>query len=143
MQIRIVEVGPRDGLQNISTIVPTAVKVELVRRLETAGLRTIELTSAVSPKAIPQLSDHRKLLADSSVQTLIAQSQPQLQLPVLVPNRKGLDIVRKYGVKEVAVFVSATEGFSRANIKCGVEEGLQRAKEVADLCIPMGIKVRG
>ncbi|ETS77225.1 hypothetical protein PFICI_11099 [Pestalotiopsis fici W106-1] len=145
MDVRIVEVGPRDGLQNISTLVPTAVKLELIARLHAAGLKIIELTSCVSPKSIPQLADHDKILSDGAVQALLGRQQnhDDLQLPVLVPNRKGLETARKYGVCEVAVFVSATEGFSRANIHCSVEEGIGRAKEVADLCIPAGIKVRG
>ncbi|KAF7532746.1 hypothetical protein G7054_g7680 [Neopestalotiopsis clavispora] len=154
MDVRIVEVGPRDGLQNISTLVPTAVKLELIARLHAAGLKIIELTSCVSPKAIPQLADSEKILSDGTVQALLRkqqqqqqqqnnQSQDDVQFPVLVPNRKGLETARKHGVREVAVFVSATEGFSRANIHCGVEQGLVRAKEVADLCIPAGIKVRG
>lgn len=156
MDVRIVEVGPRDGLQNISTLVPTAVKLELIARLHAAGLKIIELTSCVSPKAIPQLADSEKILSDGTVQALLRkqhqqqqqqqqnkQRQDEVQFPVLVPNRKGLETARKHGVREVAVFVSATEGFSRANIHCSVEQGLARAKEVADLCIPAEIKVRG
>lgn len=141
MEVRIVEVGPRDGLQNISTLVPTPVKLELIARLRTAGLSIIELTSCVSPKAIPQLSDSAKLLGDGSVQELLRRDD--LQLPVLVPNRKGLEEARKHGVREVAVFVSATEGFSRANIQCSVDEGLARAEDIAHLCATAGIKVRG
>lgn len=141
MKVRIVEVGPRDGLQNISTLVPTPVKLELIARLRAAGLSIIELTSCVSPKAIPQLSDHAKLLGDDSVQALLRRDD--LQLPVLVPNSKGLEEARKHGVREVAVFVSATEGFSRANIQCSVDEGLARAQNIASLCAAAGIKVRG
>jgi hydroxymethylglutaryl-CoA lyase len=141
MDVRIVEVGPRDGLQNISASVPTAVKLEFIRRLRAAGLQIIKLTSVVSPKAIPQLADHRKILAADWVQAQLGQSG--LQFPVLVPNRKGLSVAQEYGITEVAVFVSATEGFSRANTNCSVEEGLHRAKDVAGLCLASGMKVRG
>ncbi|KAF7162831.1 hypothetical protein CNMCM5623_007953 [Aspergillus felis] len=139
--VRIVEVGPRDGLQNISTPIPTATKLELIYRLEKAGLQTIELTSVVSPKRIPQLADCRDLLQHPSVQDLA--KDPKLRLPVLVPNLKGLEIARSSGVKEIAVFISATEGFSRANINCTVEQGLERAKEVAFQAIEAGLAVRG
>ncbi|RHZ58390.1 uncharacterized protein CDV56_105930 [Aspergillus thermomutatus] len=139
--VRIVEVGPRDGLQNISTPISTATKLELIHRLEKAGLQTIELTSVVSPRRIPQLADCRDLLQHSSVQDLA--KDPKLRLPVLVPNLKGLEIARSSGVKDIAVFISAAEGFSRANINCTVEQGLERAKEVAFQAIKAGLAVRG
>lgn len=139
--VRIIEVGPRDGLQNIAKAIPTAIKVELIERLRTTGLRSIEATSAVSPKAIPQLADNQTLLSNSSVQKLI--SEPSTRVPVLVPNVRGLELAIKHGVKEVAVFVSATEGFSKANTNCTVEEGLRRASEVAALAIKSGLQVRG
>ncbi|KAL4738931.1 aldolase [Aspergillus similis] len=139
--VRIVEVGPRDGLQNISTQIPTSTKLELIQRLHKAGLQTIELTSVVSPRRIPQLADCRDLLQHSSIRNL-AQS-PELRLPVLVPNLQGLAIARSLGVKEIAVFISATEGFSRANINCTVEQGLERAKEVTSQAIAAGLVVRG
>ena len=139
--VRIVEVGPRDGLQNIKEPVPTSVKLELIQRLRATGLRTIELTSVVSPKAIPQLADCRDVLGNESIRQL--QGQSGLRLPVLVPNLKGLDIAIEHGVKEVAVFVSATEGFSKANINCTVQQGIERAKAVAEKAIECGITVRG
>ncbi|KAF2824420.1 aldolase [Ophiobolus disseminans] len=139
--VRIVEVGPRDGLQNIPKAIPTAVKIELIERLRATGLREIEVTSAVSPKAIPQLADNQTLLSHSSIQALIGQ--PSTRMPVLVPNVRGLELAMKHGVKEVAVFVSATEGFSKANTNCTVEEGLRRAGEVAVLAIKSGVQVRG
>lgn len=139
--VRIVEVGPRDGLQNIKEPIPTTTKVELIRRLEQTGLRTIELTSVVSPRAIPQLSDCQDVLSGQSVERL--QADPDRRFPVLVPNLKGLDIAIRYGVREVAVFVSATEGFSRANINCSVQEGIQRARCVAEKAAQYGIAVRG
>lgn len=139
--VRIVEVGPRDGLQNIRDTVPTSTKLELIRRLQQTGLNTIELTSVVSPKAIPQLADCRDVLGNAGVKQLL--SDPRLRLPVLVPNVKGLDIALKYGVKEIAVFISATEGFSKANINCSVEQGIERARQVAGLALKAGISVRG
>ncbi|PYH40402.1 hydroxymethylglutaryl-CoA lyase [Aspergillus saccharolyticus JOP 1030-1] len=139
--VRIVEVGPRDGLQNISPPIPTSTKLELIQRLYKAGLRTIELTSVVSPRRIPQLADCRELLQHDSVHALA--TDPTLRLPVLVPNRRGLEVACDLGVKEVAVFVSATEGFSRANTNCTVEQGLARAQEVAARAIADGLVVRG
>lgn len=139
--VRIVEVGPRDGLQNIRDTVPTATKLELIHRLERTGLNTIELTSVVSPKAIPQLADCRDVLGNADVKHLVADSRHRL--PVLVPNIKGLDIAVKYGVKEIAVFISATEGFSKANINCTVEQGIDRARQVASLALKAGLSVRG
>ncbi|EXJ77045.1 hydroxymethylglutaryl-CoA lyase [Capronia epimyces CBS 606.96] len=139
--VRIVEVGPRDGLQNFPRTVPTAVKIELIRRLYAANVRTIELTSVVSPKAIPQLADCRQVLADPKVGRFLEDRS--LRLPVLVPNLRGLNIAVEHRVKEVAVFVSASEGFSRANTNCTVEEGLQRAEAVARQALTQGLQVRG
>lgn len=139
--VRIIEVGPRDGLQNIAKQVPTASKIELIERLRATGLRSIEVTSAVSPKAIPQLADNQTLLSHNAIRKLIAE--PSLRLHVLVPNVRGLELALNYGVKDVAVFVSATEGFSKANTNCTVEEGLRRANEVAALAIKSGVQVRG
>lgn len=134
--VRIVEVGPRDGLQNIRELVPTQIKLELIRRLQETGLSTIELTSVVSPRAIPQLKDCRDVLRDVNVQR--ALQNPQLRMPVLIPNEKGLKIAIEHGVREIAVFVSATEGFSKANINCTVQEGIERAKRVISLASASG-----
>ncbi|KAF9889611.1 hypothetical protein FE257_007119 [Aspergillus nanangensis] len=139
--VRIVEVGPRDGLQNISQRIPTATKLELIRRLQDTGLQTIELTSVVSPRAIPQLADCRQLLQATATQQ--ALQKPALRLPVLVPNVKGFEIAQNHGVKEIAVFISATEGFSKANINCTVDEGIGRAKVVASRAANANIAVRG
>ncbi|KAE8386967.1 hypothetical protein ETB97_009896 [Aspergillus alliaceus] len=139
--VRIVEVGPRDGLQSIKDPVPTSVKIELIRRLRQTGLRTIELTSVVSPRAVPQLADCRDVLRTEDIKCL--QKEPDIRLPVLVPNMKGLDIALEYGVKEVAVFVSATEGFSKANINCTVDGGLERARTISAKAISCGLAVRG
>ncbi|KEF59068.1 hydroxymethylglutaryl-CoA lyase [Exophiala aquamarina CBS 119918] len=139
--VRIVEVGPRDGLQNIKKAVPLEVKVELINRLSDAGTKYMEPTSIVSPRAIPQLQDNQALLSAPSIRRLI--QRPDTRYPVLVPNLKGLEIAKTLGVKEICVFISATEGFSRANINCTVAEGLQRAKEVTETAIRSGISVRG
>lgn len=139
--VRLVEVGPRDGLQNIREVVPTATKVQLIKRLHDAGLNSIEVTSIVSPKAIPQLADREILLTNATVTGLL--SEDKIRLPVLVPNVRGLETAIKHGVKEVAVFVSASEGFSRANINCSVREGLDRARHVAEKALASGMEVRG
>ncbi|KAI5465063.1 hypothetical protein BGZ63DRAFT_504281 [Mariannaea sp. PMI_226] len=139
--VRIVEVGPRDGLQNISQNVSTAIKVELIQRLVDAGLRTVELTSVVSPKAVPQLKDCREVLQSPEIRRLL-QGNAQ-RLPVLVPNIKGLNIASQCGVSEIAVFISATEGFSKANIRCTVDEGIARSREVVQLALERGMSVRG
>ncbi|KAL2841500.1 hypothetical protein BJX68DRAFT_271131 [Aspergillus pseudodeflectus] len=165
--VRIVEVSPRDGLQNIAHQIPTSTKVELISRLSRTGVHSIELTSIVSPRAVPQLADCRELLRSDAVRHLQRRRAVDgkdeakggsdgadadantdtdagaLRLPVLVPNVKGLEIALAHGVGEVAVFVSATEGFSRANINCSVEEGLERAVEVARIARKKGVAVRG
>lgn len=139
--VRIVEVGPRDGLQNIKQSVPLEVKIEMIQRLSETGIKVMEPTSVVSPKAIPQLQDNRLLLAAPPIKRLMGDER--MRMPVLVPNVKGLEIARTLGVKEVGVFVSATEGFSRANTNCTVAEGLQRAREIARRAISLGMTVRG
>lgn len=139
--VRIVEVGPRDGLQNIQKPIPTPIKLELIRRLKDSGLNTIELTSVVSPKIIPQLADCRQVLQDMAINQLL--NNHNLRLPVLVPNLKGLDIALQHNVREVAVFVSATEGFSQANINCNVDQGIERAKLVASKAHSASVAVRG
>lgn len=139
--VRIVEVGPRDGLQNVKPRISTATKLNLIQKLYAAGLRNVEITSIVSPKAIPQLADSKDVLADSRVKALMSDST--LCTPVLIPNLKGLDVALRSNVREVAVFVSAAEGFSRANIRCSVQEGLDRARQVALKALPVGVAVRG
>ncbi|CAI7667247.1 unnamed protein product [Penicillium bialowiezense] len=139
--IRIVEVGPRDGLQNIRDAIPTSTKLELIQRLHKTGLNTIELTSVVSPKAIPQLSDCREVLGNADIKAFL--NDPQLRLPVLVPNEKGLEIAKQHDVREIALFISATEGFSKANINCTVAQGIERNIKLAALARASGIAVRG
>jgi hydroxymethylglutaryl-CoA lyase len=139
--VRIVEVGPRDGLQNVKAKIPTTTKLALIHKLRAAGLQNIEITSVVSPRAVPQLADCKDVLADSRIQGLMTDST--LRTPVLIPNLKGLDIAIRHNVKEVAVFVSAAEAFSQANIRCSVQEGLDRARQVAEKARFHGIAVRG
>jgi hydroxymethylglutaryl-CoA lyase len=146
-EVRIVEVGPRDGLQSIQEAIPTEIKIELIQRLRRAGLRSIELTSVVSPRKVPQLADCQQVLTDPDIRELLIRAagdgEQGLRLPVLIPNVKGLDVALSHGVKEVAVFVSATEGFSRANINCTVQQGIEKARYVAEKAKTSGVAVRG
>ncbi|KAH8894491.1 aldolase [Thozetella sp. PMI_491] len=139
--VRIVEVGPRDGLQNISDRVPTEDKLELIRRLHKSGLRTIELTSVVSPKAVPQLQDCRQILNDAGVQGMLHDKANRL--PVLVPNVKGAEIAIQHGATDIAVFVSATEGFSKANTNRTISQGLEASRAVVDMAQRHKVAVRG
>lgn len=140
--VRIFEVGPRDGLQNVKPTIPADTKLRLIARLIQTGIKDVEITSVVSPRAIPQLADNRHILSSDLVQNILRE-QPAVRLSCLVPNDRGLEIATKHNVKEVAVFVSATEGFSRANINCSVDEGLRRAKGVITTAIENGLTVRG
>jgi hydroxymethylglutaryl-CoA lyase len=134
--VKLVEVGPRDGLQNEPRPVPTAVKIELIERLADAGLRAIEATAFVSPKWVPQMADNAEVMAG-------IRRRPGLSYPVLVPNRKGLDAAMAAGAEEVVVFGAATETFSKRNTNCSIAEGLGRFSEVCDEAIAHGLKVRG
>jgi hydroxymethylglutaryl-CoA lyase len=135
-QIRIVEVGPRDGLQNEKIIVPTAVKIELIDRLSATGLQTIEATSFVSPKWIPQLADA------TDVYTAIRKA-PGVRYPVLVPNLQGYDRAREVGAQEIAVFTAASEAFNRKNINASIEESLERFAPVIERAKADQVAVRG
>lgn len=139
-KVKIIEVGPRDGLQNISEIVSTEIKIELIRKLAQTGLRVIEATSFSSAKWIPQLADGSRVL--QGIQSFV-NSQPTIQYPVLVPNVLGLEKAVECGVREVAVFVSATEGFSKRNINCSVAESLVKVRQVTKRAQELGIQVRG
>ena len=136
--VRIVEVGPRDGLQNEKVLVPTSVKVEFISRLAGAGLTHVEATSFVSPKWVPQMADHREVM--TSINTL---PYPSVSYPVLVPNIKGLDAALECGAKEVAIFGAASESFSKKNINCSIEESLAKFKPVLESAKEAGVKVRG
>ncbi|MHC9085797.1 hydroxymethylglutaryl-CoA lyase [Luteimonas sp. RIT-PG2_3] len=134
--VRIVEVGPRDGLQNEKTIVPTQTKIELINRLSRTGLRTIEATSFVSPKWVPQLADASEVFA--------AIDKPEtISFPVLVPNEQGYARALAVGVREIAVFTAASEAFNRKNINAGIDESLQRFAPVLERARADGIAVRG
>ncbi|MFE5881068.1 hydroxymethylglutaryl-CoA lyase [Streptomyces hydrogenans] len=134
-RVRIHEVGPRDGLQNEKTAVPTAVKAEFIRRLAAAGLSTVEATSFVHPKWVPQLADAEELFP-------LLHGLP-VRLPVLVPNERGLDRALALGAREVAVFASATESFAKANLNRTVDEALAMFEPVVIRAIEAGLKVRG
>ena len=139
--VRIVEVGPRDGLQNEPTLVPTPVKVELIRRLVGTGLSTIEATSFVSKKHIPQLADARDVM--SGVRTISANLGGRVGFPVLVPAERFLGEALASGAREVAVFAAASEAFSKRNINCTRQESLARFAPVAAAATKAGAKVRG
>jgi hydroxymethylglutaryl-CoA lyase len=135
-RVKLVEVGPRDGLQNEATPVATAVKVELIHRLQDAGLPVIEATAFVSPKWVPQMADNAQVMA-------AIRRKPGVSYPVLVPNRKGLDAAIAAGAQEVVVFGAATETFSRKNTNCSIAEGLARFSEVCQEALARGLQVRG
>jgi hydroxymethylglutaryl-CoA lyase len=134
--VTLVEVGPRDGLQNEAQAVGVADKVELVRRLAEAGLREIEVTSFVSPKWVPQMADNAQVMAG-------VERRPGVRLSVLVPNQRGLDAALPTSPDEIVVFASASEAFSRRNINCGIDESLERFRPVVESAHAHGIKVRG
>jgi hydroxymethylglutaryl-CoA lyase len=135
-KVKMVEVGPRDGLQNEAQSVPAAVKIELIERLADAGLPVVEATAFVSPKWVPQMADNAEVMAG-------LRRKPGVTYPVLVPNRKGLDAAIAAGCDEVVVFAAATEAFSRRNTNCTIAEGLARFSEVCAEAIAQGLKVRG
>jgi len=139
-RVTLVEVGPRDGLQNEKQNVDAAVKIELVHRLQAAGLREIEVTSFVSPKWVPQMSDNAAVMAG-------IDRRPGVRYSVLIPNMKGLDAAlsapRAEWPDEIVVFAAATEAFSRKNINCGVAESFERFAPVVAAAHAHGVKVRG
>ncbi|HXU65766.1 MAG TPA: hydroxymethylglutaryl-CoA lyase [Casimicrobiaceae bacterium] len=134
--VRLVEVGPRDGLQNEKGTVPTDVKVALIDMLTESGMPAIEATSFVSPKWVPQMADAADVMAR-------IRRKPGVRYPVLTPNMKGFDAARAAGADEVAVFVAATEAFSKRNINCSIDESLSRAAPIFDAAKAANIRVRG
>lgn len=134
--VKIVEVGPRDGLQNEKAMVPTQTKVELIHRLNDAGLSVIEATAFVSPKWVPQMADAPDVMAQIT-------RKPGVTYPVLAPNMKGLEAAIAAGATEVAVFGAASESFSQKNINCSIAESLDRFRPVADAARKAGLAVRG
>ncbi|XP_061813347.1 3-hydroxy-3-methylglutaryl-CoA lyase, cytoplasmic isoform X1 [Nerophis lumbriciformis] len=134
--VKIVEVGPRDGLQNEKEIVRTEVKIQLIDMLSGSGLRVIEATSFVSSKWIPQMADHTEVLTG-------IQRVPRVQYPVLTPNMQGFQDAVAAGATEIAVFGSASETFSVKNINCSIEESMLRFEEVVKSAKERDIPVRG
>ena len=134
--VKIVEVGPRDGLQNERGEVPTQVKIELIERLADAGLPAVEATAFVSPKWIPQMADHTEVLER-------IRRKPGVSYPVLTPNLKGFESARAAGATEVAIFGAASEAFSKKNINCSIAESLDRFRPVVDAAKSSNVKVRG
>ncbi|HYT85808.1 MAG TPA: hydroxymethylglutaryl-CoA lyase [Burkholderiales bacterium] len=135
-RVRIVDVGPRDGLQNEARSVPTAVKIELISRLAEAGLPAVEATAFVSPKWVPQMADHAEVMAG-------IRKKPGVAYPVLVPNMKGFEAARAAGAMEIAVFGAASETFSRKNINCSIAESLERFAPVVKAARASRMRVRG
>jgi hydroxymethylglutaryl-CoA lyase len=134
--VKVVEVGPRDGLQNEPGEVPTAVKLELIERLADAGLQSVEATAFVSPKWVPQMADHTEVLER-------IRRKPGVSYPVLTPNLKGFEAAHAAGAAEVAIFGAASETFSRKNINCSIAESLERFRPVTAAARTSNIKVRG
>ncbi|GAA0139743.1 lyase [Lithospermum erythrorhizon] len=135
-QVKIVEVGPRDGLQNEKNTVPTNVKVELIHKLVASGLPVVEATSFVSPKWVPQLADAKGVMET-------VKEIEDARLPVLTPNLKGFEAAVAAGAKEVVIFASASESFSKSNINCSIDESLVRYRAVAAAAKDHSIPVRG
>lgn len=134
--VRIVEVGPRDGLQNEKVLVATADKIALIDRLTACGLQSIEATSFVSPKWVPQLADAAEVFAGIT-------RKPGVHYPVLVPNEQGYERARSVGAQEIAVFSAASEAFNRKNINAGIDESLARFAPVIARAKHDGVRVRG
>ncbi len=134
--VRIVEVGPRDGLQNEKAIIAASDKIALIDKLSDTGLQTIEATSFVSPKWIPQLADAAEVYAG-------IRRKPGVSYPVLVPNEQGYERARAVGATEVAVFAAASEAFSRKNTNASIDESIARFEPVLRRAQADGVKVRG
>jgi len=136
VRVKIVEVGPRDGLQNEAETVPTEAKIALIDRLSQTGLTAIEAGSFVSPKWVPQMADSEAVMAG-------IRRRPGVTYSVLTPNMKGFERAMAAGAKEVAIFGAASESFSRRNINCSIEESLRRFQPVCVAAAEAGVAVRG
>lgn len=134
--VKVVEVGPRDGLQNERNIVPTEVKVEFINKLSESGLKNIEVTSFVSPKWVPQMADNAEVYQKIN-------KKPDISYSALVPNIKGLKAALEVNVKEIAIFLAASETFSRKNINCSIDDSMKKARAVIEEALKYDIKVRG
>lgn len=135
-KVKIVEVGPRDGLQNEASPVTTAQRIKLIDDLGAAGLKAIEAGSFVSPKWVPKMADTAEVLAG-------IEALDEVSYPVLVPNMKGFEAAKASAVGEIAIFAAATESFSQRNINCSIAESLERFRPVVAAALAEGIKVRG
>jgi hydroxymethylglutaryl-CoA lyase len=135
-RVQLIDVGPRDGLQNEKQPVPAAVKIELVHRLQAAGLTEIEVTSFVSPKWVPQMADNAKVMAG-------IQRQAGVRYSVLTPNLQGFEAALQTQPHEIVVFGAASEAFSRKNINCSIAESIERFAPVVQAALASGIAVRG
>ncbi len=138
--VKIVEVGPRDGLQNETVFVPAAVKIALIERLAAAGLKTVEAAAFVSPHWVPQMADSREVM---SAVMAGAAHHPGVAYPALVPNLKGYEDAIAAGAREVAVFTAASEAFTRKNTNCSIDESFARFLPVLAAAQRDGIRVRG
>lgn len=134
--VKIVEVGARDGLQNEKIILPTEVKTRFIDKLSQTGLSAIEAGSFVSSRWVPQMADGKEVYKN-------IKKQANISYPILIPNVQGLEAALEVGVKEIAVFGAASEGFSRKNTNCTIEEGLARIKKVVRIALENNLKVRG
>ena len=134
--VKIVEVGPRDGLQNESTTVPVEIKVQLVEKLAAAGLSVIEVGAFVSPRWVPQMATSAEVFTR-------VDKQPNVSYPMLVPNLKGLELALAAGVEEIALFAAASETFSQKNTNCSIAESIERFNQVIDHAQAAGVKIRG
>jgi hydroxymethylglutaryl-CoA lyase len=134
--VTIVEVGPRDGLQNEANFVPTEQKIDLINRLSGTGLRRIEITSFVHPKAIPQLQDSEEIVKR-------IERKPGIVYSTLVPNEKGLERALAAGVEEIALFVSASETHNQKNVKMSISESLEGFRNIAEKALASRIRIRG
>lgn len=138
-KIRIVEVGPRDGLQNEKKTIPLQHKVDFIQRLADAGLETIEVTSFVRPDRIPQMGDAKELYPKLAK----AKWSEKLSMPCLVPNLKGLENAHQVGVREIAVFSATSESFNKNNINASIDESLERIKSLSVKAKELGMRQRG
>jgi hydroxymethylglutaryl-CoA lyase len=134
--VKMVEVGPRDGLQNESIPVPTSIKIELIDRLSETGLSVVEATSFVSPKWVPQMADNAKVM--DGIKRKVGVSYP-----VLTPNLKGFESAVAAGAEEVAIFAAASESFSQKNINCSIAQSLERFEPIMEAARKQAIRVRG
>lgn len=135
-QVRLIDVGPRDGLQNEKQPVPAAIKIELVQRLQEAGLKEIEVTSFVSPKWVPQMADNAEVMAG-------IERRADVRYSVLTPNLKGFEAAIATRPDEIVVFGAASEVFSQKNINCSIAESIERFAPVVEAALAAGIAVRG